>query len=246
MKQRDDGFEAARQKVLDAALERAPFDGWTPLLMRAAAGEAGVSSSVMDAAFPNGVGDLLALWSDRLDRMMVAAIEGPDLPAKVRDKVAFAVRRRLGALRPHKEAARRAAATLALPIYAPLAAKLVWNTADAVWRALGDSSADFNFYSKRAILSAVWATTFTRWLGDDGADETPTNEFLAARIENVMQFEKAKAKMRDRGVDIEKAVEQLGRLRYSAHPNASRDREARIDDALKSSFPASDPPYWTP
>ena len=33
-----------------------------------------------------------------------------------------------------------------------------------------------------------------RWFTDDSADQKVTEEFLAARIENVMQFEKLKAK----------------------------------------------------
>ena len=61
---------------------------------------------------------------------------------------------------------------------------------------MGDASTDFNFYSKRAILSGVLSATFARWLGDDSDDEAATKAFLAARIDNVMQFEKLKARVR--------------------------------------------------
>ncbi|MBY0423167.1 MAG: COQ9 family protein, partial [Parvularculaceae bacterium] len=132
----------------------------------------------------------------------------------IREKVAFAIRERLSGLRPHKEAARRAAATLALPPFAPTGAKIAWRTCDAIWSGIGDTSTDFNYYSKRATLLAVWTSTFARWLADDSEDEAATRDFLARRIDNVMQIEKVKAQARRIGVDPEGMFGWLARLRY--------------------------------
>ena len=76
-------------------------------------------------------------------------------------------------------------------------AKLVYRTVDAMWRAAGDTSTDFNFYTKRGILAGVYGSTAMRWFNDAGEDEKATDEFLAARIENVMQFEKLKSGVLD-------------------------------------------------
>jgi ubiquinone biosynthesis protein COQ9 len=215
MTDKDDGFASARRTILEKALDRAPFEGWTRIMMSRAAAEAGQRRAVLAAAFPKGVTDLLNYWSETLDAAMTDAMSGPAFAGlKIREKVAFAVRARLSALRPHKEAARRAAATLALPLYAGLAPRLIWRTADAIWRGLGDKSTDFNFYTKRAILSGVWASTFARWLGDDGQGEAATNEFLDRRIENVMQIEKIKARMRDGGFDPANVLGALAKFRY--------------------------------
>lgn len=213
--ERDDGFDRVRGALLEKALERAPFEGWTRVMMARAASDAGVTRPEVAAAFPKGVGDLLDFWSEYLDGDMAAAMTGPIFAGlKVREKVPFGVRARLAALRPRKEAARRAAATLALPLYAGLAPKLVWRTADRIWRAMGDKSTDFNFYSKRAILSAVWLSTFARWLADESAGETATNEFLDRRIGNVMQFEKVKSRLRDAGFDPGAVLGSLAKFRY--------------------------------
>jgi len=210
-----DGFAAARAALLEAALKRAPFEGWTRAMMSRAADDARVTKSVTAAAFPRGVAGLLEYWSGQLDRGVGEALAGPSAQGlKIREKVAFGVRARLDALRPHKEAARRAAATLALPLYAALAPGLVWRTADAIWRGLGDRSTDFNFYTKRAILSGVWASTFAHWLADDSDAETATNAFLDRRIENVLQFEKVKARLRDGAFDPSSILGALARLRY--------------------------------
>jgi len=211
----NDGFEEARAAIFDAALGLAPFDGWNGLMMRRAAKDAGVDRPVQKAAFPGGVRDLLRYWSAQADAEMVAQMAGPGFKnLKIREKVVFAVRARLDGLRPHKEAARRAAALLALPPYGLLGGRLAWNTSDAIWRGLGDKSTDFNFYSKRGILTGVWTSVFARWLGDDSKDEAATDAFLDARIENVMQIEKAKARMREIGLDPIKPIEMLARLRY--------------------------------
>ena len=81
----------------------------------------------------------------------------------------------------------------ALPINAGEGAKAIWGTCDAIWTALGDTSDDVNWYTKRATLSGVYSSTVLFWLGDDSPDHQATWEFLDRRIENVMQFEKLKA-----------------------------------------------------
>lgn len=212
-----DGFEAARAAILPEILAIAPFDGWTRSSLERAARDAGVDSATLKAAFPVGIADVFRYWSDTLDAEMTGAMAEPAFAKlKIREKVAFAVRARLDALRPHKEASRRAAATMALPPYGFIAARLAWKTSDAIWRGLGDKSTDFNFYSKRGILTGVWTSTFARWLADDTEDEAPTRDFLDARIDNVMQIEKVKAKVRDLDLDPAKPIAWLAKLRYPA------------------------------
>jgi ubiquinone biosynthesis protein COQ9 len=129
---------------------------------------------------------------------MEKSLAALDLKAmKIRARIAAAVMARIAALRPHKEAARRAAAFLTLPPHAALGARLVWRTVDAMWRAVGDTSTDFNFYTKRGILAGVYSATMMRWFTDTSADEHETTAFLAERIENVMQFETFKAQAKE-------------------------------------------------
>ncbi|MCC1492026.1 COQ9 family protein [Cognatishimia sp. F0-27] len=180
-------------RLLDAALMHVPFDGWSETTFRAAVADIDMNMTVARGLFPRGAVDLAVAYHRRGDAAMIARIEATDLTGmRFRDKVIFAVRARLEAV-SDREAVRRGTTLFALPLYAPDGAKLVWGTADAIWTALGDTSQDFNWYSKRATLSAVYSATVLYWLGDDSLDNQATWGFLDRRIEDVMRFEKVKA-----------------------------------------------------
>jgi ubiquinone biosynthesis protein COQ9 len=189
---------ALKAAVLDAALPHAAFDGFTDKVLEEAGKAGGLSKAELARLFPEGPLSLIEVYSDAVDAEMDERLKAMDLPAmKIRARITEAVKTRLAILKRHKEAARRAAAMLSLPMHAGLAAKLMYRSVDAMWRAAGDTATDFNFYTKRGILAGVYGATLVRWFADTSADEAATNEFLAARIENVMQFEKFKAKARD-------------------------------------------------
>jgi len=188
---------ALKQAVLDAALVHVPFDGFSEATLKRAGEEAGVDAETLARLFPNRELSLVEEFSAATDREMearLAKINMADL--RIRERIATAVKTRLAVLKSHKEAARRAAAFLTLPPHAGLGGRLVWRTVDLMWRAVGDTATDFNFYTKRGILAGVYSATLMRWFTDKTDDESETNAFLDARIENVMQFEKFKAQMK--------------------------------------------------
>jgi len=182
--------------LLDAALPHVAFDGWSPETFAAAVRDAEMTPEEARAIAPRGALDLAVAHHRRGDREMAEKLEQTDLSEmRFRDKVAIALRFRLESL-GDREAVRRASTLFALPMHAPEGGRLVWETADHVWTALGDESRDGNWYSKRAILSGVWAATALYWLGDDSPDHVETNAFIDRRIEDVMRFEKLKGQLR--------------------------------------------------
>jgi ubiquinone biosynthesis protein COQ9 len=184
--------QAMQEAVLQAAMAHVPFDGWSEATLKAAADDSGVAPALARALFPRGGVDLALAYHRAGDRAMVQALAAEDLGAlRFRDRVARAVLLRL--LLADRELVRRGAALFALPHHAADGAKAMWGTADAIWVALGDTSDDINWYSKRASLSAVYGSTVLFWLGDTSTDQQATRAFLERRIEGVMRFEKAKA-----------------------------------------------------
>ena len=191
-KSEQDHIAEARAKIVDAALMHVVFDGWTDATLEAAIADSGVDAGLARQAFPRGALDLAVAYHKAGDAAMLDAMATSEMSAiRIRDKIAFAVRLRLDAA--DKEAVQRGMALFALPIYALEGSRLLWGTADAIWNALGDPSEDLNWYTKRSLLSAVYSATVLYWLGDSSDGNADTWAFLDRRIENVMQFEKAKS-----------------------------------------------------
>lgn len=185
-----------KDRLLDAILLHVPFDGWSEAAFRAACADCGVEPSLARTVCPRGAVDLAVAQHHRGDEEMVRRIRAEPLhEMRFRDRVAAAVRFRLEAVED-KEVVRRASALFALPLHAADGARLIWGTADRIWEVLGDTSEDINWYTKRASLSTVYGATVLYWLGDDTPGHAATWEFLDRRIENVMAFEKAKARVR--------------------------------------------------
>lgn len=181
-------------QLLDAALMHVPFDGWSEAAFRAAAADIGVDIALARGYFPRGGVDLALAYHARGDAQMVDRLAEHDLASmRIRDRVVLAVRLRLEGA--DREVIRRGASLFALPQYAADGTRAIWGTADAIWNALGDTSEDGNWYTKRAILSGVYSSTVLYWLGDTSPGDADTWAFLDRRINEVMSFEKAKAQV---------------------------------------------------
>ena len=182
--------------LLDAILPHVAFDGWNETAFRAAAEDMAIPLAEANAICPRGAVDLAILFHKQGDAAMVEALRAADLSdMRIRDKVAHAIRLRLDMV-DDKEAVRRGTVLFALPHMAPEGSKLIWGTADAIWTALGDTSDDVNWYTKRATLGGVYSATVLFWLGDTSEDHADTWHFLDRRIDNIMQIEKIKAQVK--------------------------------------------------
>lgn len=195
----------------------AGFDGWGDEARDAAADAAGVDRDVARLAFPGGAADQVDAWFAYIDAAMLGHLPPERLAVmKVRERITALVEARLDALAPNREALRRALAILALPQNLARGARLGWRAADVMWRAAGDTATDYNHYTKRALLAAVYAATVTVFLDDASDGHADTRAFLGRRIDGIMAFEKAKAKLVGRSTLRPSLSRFVGRLRYPA------------------------------
>ncbi|MEJ1977448.1 MAG: COQ9 family protein [Acetobacteraceae bacterium] len=163
-----------RDAALDALVATVPFEGWTIAALRRAAGPDA------DLLFPGGPLDMVETFCDLADRRMTAA---PFAQERLSDRVRAALALRFAQNTPHKEAIRRGLAILAAN--PATAARCTARTVDAIWHAAGDRSADFSWYSKRAILTGVYASTLLFWLRDDSEADAATLAFLDRRLAGI-------------------------------------------------------------
>ena len=207
-------LELLRRRLALALGENAVFDGWTRDAIDSAAGQLGIDPVQARLAMPKSQTGMIDVYVQEIDRALEAYFTSERLSnLKIREKIRALVWRRLEIMGPAREAVRRALAILAMPQNVPLAARIAWRTTDLMWRIAGDTSTDFNHYTKRMTLCAVYGSTLLVWLDDESEAWVETAAFLDRRIGEVMRFEKFKAEWR--GSSERFSVSRfLGRLRY--------------------------------
>jgi len=208
-------LERIRRQLALAVGENAVFDGWSRKAVDSAAAQLGIDAAQARLAFPKSQAGMIDVYIAEVDRALEAWFTPERLEGlKIREKIRSLVWRRLEIMGPAREAVRRALAILAMPQNVPLALRIGWRSADGMWRIAGDTSTDFNHYTKRMTLGAVYGSTMLVWLDDQSEGWLETAAFLDRRIDDVMRFEKLKAEWRgssDRRISVSRF---LGRLRY--------------------------------
>jgi ubiquinone biosynthesis protein COQ9 len=199
--------DADRDAILEATLDHVAFEGWTPKAVAGGLADLGLPPAAGDLAFPGGMAEMIRYWAASLDARMTEQLgraaatdaagadaagddaAGADATAAggaravaLPERIRHAIRLRLALCEPHREAVRRAIAYLSLPPNQPTLVRMTYDTADAVWYAVGDRSTDFSFYTKRASLAGIYAATVLFWLDDTSDDSEATAAFLARRL----------------------------------------------------------------
>lgn len=211
-------LDELRDALAELLPQEATFEGWSDAALAAAAQTLGIPAERARLAFAGGAGQMIDAWFAAVDRQMAAALPSEALAAmRVRDRITALVLARIAAIAPNREALRRALAVLALPRHAGMGTALGWRAADTMWRLAGDDATGFAHYTKRLTLGGVYAATLLVFLDDESEDHADTRAFLDRRIDDVMKFEKFKARIKpdpDRHFSIARF---LGRLRYPTH-----------------------------
>lgn len=206
-------LEKLRERLAFAVGENAVFDGWTKAAVESAAERLRVDVAQARLAFPKHQAGLIESYIAAVDRAMAQRLPPEKLDGlKIRQKIRTLIWTRFEIMAPAREAVRRAIAILAMPQNVPLAIRIGWRSCDLMWRLAGDRSTDYNHYTKRLTLGAVYGSTIIAWLDDTSEGWSETAAFLDRRIDNVMEFERWKAGWR--GQEPFSVSRFLGRLRY--------------------------------
>ena len=213
----DPTLDEVRAALAPIIARNAGFDGWSDTAVHAAADEAGVDRDVAKLAFKDNAIDMIDAWIDSIDMELAHRLPAEKLAAmKIRDRITALLATRLEIMAPDRESLRRAMAIMAMPQNLVRSAKIGWRSADRLWRLAGDAASDFNHYTKRMTLSAVYASTLSVFVNDDSDNFADARAFLDRRIDNVMQFEKVKFQAKQRQEYVPSLSRFIGRLRYPA------------------------------
>ncbi len=181
--------EAKKVKVLEALLCIVPFEGWSDAALTVAGTNCDLSSQDVSILFPRGITDVLRFYNQQLDHQVMEILEkNGAVDMKVRDRITLAVRTKLELMTPDREAIRKGVSFFTMPLKATEGMHNVYDTVDAMWLAAGDTSTDYNFYSKRLLLAGVYSSTLLFWLDDRSEDFEKTWGFLDRRIAEVLRI----------------------------------------------------------
>jgi len=212
-------LDELRAALAPLVAANAAFDGWNDKAVEAAAQTFGADRDVARLAFAGGAVEMIDAWFAEVDRRMIEAVSADALATmKIRERITTLVEARLAAVAGEREALRRALAILAMPQHVARAAKLGWRTVDLIWRLAGDRATDYNHYTKRAMLGAVYGSTIAVFLDDESGGHADTRAFLSRRIDGIMRFEKLKGRiLSSRDPERRLSLSRfIGRLRYPA------------------------------
>ena len=212
-----------RVDILQAMLPIVVFDGWNQKSLRESIKSINLPEGSEELYFPEGALEVIRFWHDQMNEFVKSNLESLNKSEmKIREQVTAGVLSALESIGSNEEAMRRAIIRLSLPDAAVQGPTYLWSLADSIWRAIGDRSTDYNYYTKRTILAGVLGSTITVWISDSDQNKVKTKLFLDARISNVMSFEKSKFKIVEKINNIPNFAEILGRLRYGNNKNRRR------------------------
>ena len=211
----DPTLDEIREALAPRLAAHAAFDGWNDVAVESACAEIRLDPDLGKLALKGGAMVLIDAWIASVDAEMARRLPPEKLNTmKIRDKITALVATRLEIAAPDREGQRRALAIMAMPQNIAATARIGWRSADRMWRLAGDTATDFNHYTKRMTLSAVYASTLSVFVNDESEDFADTRAFLDRRIDNVMQFEKVKAQAKSRQDMLPSLSRFIGRLRY--------------------------------
>lgn len=207
--------EEMRAPLLAAMMAHVPFDGWSKASLDNAAADVGVTPEFAELAYPGGIEEILRDFFKMGDTLLAAKLSTIDFESmKIRDRITLCVKTKLEINSMHREVVRRTVPTSLMPQNASIATQALWDTCDLIWRAIGDTSTDHNWYTKRATLAGVYSSVLLYWLADESENFTDTDGFLDRRIEDVMKIEKAKFEFRKFKANLPSLSRFLSKVRY--------------------------------
>ncbi|MCJ2183856.1 COQ9 family protein [Novosphingobium sp. 1949] len=210
-------LEDLRRALAPAIADAAAFDGWSADAVRQAAIGAGIDPELAAYAFAGKPMAMITAWVDAIDAAMAEAVAAESLArVPVRERIRRLVMARLEAAAGREEALVRALAIMAMPQNLARSTQLGWRSADRMWRLAGDTATDYNHYTKRTTLAAIYAATLHVFAREKDPEKPETRAFLERRIDGVMRFEKVKAQFTRRPDERFSVTRLLGRLRYPA------------------------------
>ncbi|NXS51483.1 COQ9 protein, partial [Brachypteracias leptosomus] len=187
--------EQLQHRILAAALDFVPEHGWTAEAIAEGAKSLGLSVAAAGMFHSDGselVLHFVAECNTRLAELLEQEqkrVQLGEAEKKPTDQfLREAVEARLRMLIPYIEKWPQALSILLLPHNIPSSLNLLSTMIDDILHYAGDQSTDFNWYTRRAVLTGIYNTTELVMMQDSSPDFEDTWRFLENRVTDAMNM----------------------------------------------------------
>ncbi|OXB76067.1 UNVERIFIED_CONTAM: hypothetical protein H355_000166 [Colinus virginianus] len=198
--------EQLQHRILTAALEFVPEHGWTAEAIAEGAKTLGLSAAAAGMFHSDGselilhfVSQCNTKLSDLLEQEQKQVQLGEAEKKPTDQFLRDAVEARLRMVIPYIEKWPQAVSILLLPHNIPSSLNLLTSMIDDIWHYAGDQSTDFNWYTRRAVLTGIYNTTELVMMQDTSPDFEDTWRFLENRVADAMNMSSAAQQVQSTG-----------------------------------------------
>lgn len=178
-------LQEQRHHLLRQALPNVPYEGWTWDAFVPIEQDLSITRETTQRLFDFKDYNMVVTFAELITVDMMAELEKIEKPKGITARIALALKTRLNIMKPHKEAIRRMTnqPKSTLKVYP----KTTWATADKIWHYAGDTAKDYNHYTKRTLLAAIYTTTLLYWLNDTSENHQQTQDFITRQLKTVVK-----------------------------------------------------------
>lgn len=186
-------IEKERALILESFLKSVPFDGWNESNLNKSTIVCGFNEGYHLILFSEGISEFTQYFHNLLNQKMTKTFLESSSYTKISDKIIYLIELKLELYSHNKEAIRGLTQYNILPQNICASQKRLWQSCDQIWYLAGDGSTDYNYYTKRALLAAVYSSTLLYWLSDTSGNYQDTKDFLRRKIKNIGSINRWKA-----------------------------------------------------
>ncbi len=186
----DISFDSKKKKIIKSALLIGKEVEWnsTSQLYNLIENDLSLTSGTISLYFPNII-ELTSAISIYFDRVMV--IKSNINSDKISNKILFLLSNRFEEMLLYKESLSKMFMFLSLPYNISHSMKLSWQVSNTIWLFMNDKSTDYNYYSKRLILSGIYVSSLLHFFNNNDIEKTIS--FIGYQLKTAAKIGKIKS-----------------------------------------------------
>jgi ubiquinone biosynthesis protein COQ9 len=179
-----ENIKQLKNDVLFSIIEILPYEAFDINIISKACKNIGLQSEYASLLFPNGRAEFLEVFRDYIDAIMVERIKNELSEVKsITSRIFESLKIRFEILDKYKIIIPKMIAFYSMPWNHLKLYPYTWKSMNLIWRTAGnDKSTDFNYYTKRGLLTGVYWATLLYWLSDDSTNYKSTHDFLNRKL----------------------------------------------------------------